>query len=160
MKLLTGYKSYLYIRKFHLNVHGKFSTSANLRCGVKQGSILGTFLFLLYISDIPQAVDCDPVLYTDETCLLFQHKVLERIKEKLTKSFSNICDWFVDNKLSVHFGEDKTKSIFFSTKIRKGKIGPLDIWWCQNQTKLKSNIFRLWVRRELVVGSYGFESYE
>ena len=25
------------------------------------------------------------------------------------KEFANVCDRFVDNKLSVHFGEDKTK---------------------------------------------------
>ena len=23
-----------------------------------------------------------------------------------------LCDWFVDNKISVYLGEDKTKSIF------------------------------------------------
>lgn len=23
--------------------------------------------------------------------------------------FNIICDWFVDNKLSIHFGEDKAK---------------------------------------------------
>ena len=58
--------------------------------------------------------------------MLFQNKDLEQIKEELTKNFSNICDWFVDNKLSIHFGEDKTKSILFSTKNRKRKIGTLD----------------------------------
>ena len=26
--------------------------------------------------------------------------------------FSDICDWFVDNKLSIHFGEDKTNAFF------------------------------------------------
>ena len=31
--------------------------------------------------------------------------------QNLNKNFSNICDWFVDNKLSIHFGEDKTKCI-------------------------------------------------
>ena len=76
---------------------------------------------------MPQAVDCDLFLYADDTCLLFQHKDLERIKEELTKNFSNICDWFVDNKLSIDFGEAKTKSIIFSTKTKKRKIGTLDI---------------------------------
>ena len=40
----------------------------------------------------------------------------------MNKDFSNLCDWFVDNKLSIHFGEDKTKSILFTSKgnIRKG----------------------------------------
>ena len=42
-------------------------------------------------------------------------------------NFSNICDWFVDYKLSIHFGEAKTKSILFSTKNRKRKIGTLVI---------------------------------
>ena len=92
--------------------------------------------FLCIYTIIPQAVDCELyiVLYADDTCLLFQHKDLERIKEELTKNFSNICDWFVDNKLSIHFGEDKTKSILFSTKNRKRKIGTLD-----NMMTSKSN---------------------
>ena len=68
---------------------------------------------------MPQAVDGDLFLYADDTSLLFQHKDLERIKEELTKNFSNICDWFVDNKLSIHFGEDKTKS-FSLPKAEKG----------------------------------------
>ena len=45
------YKSYLSSRKFHVNVNGKFSTSADLQCGIPQGSILEPVLFLLYIYD-------------------------------------------------------------------------------------------------------------
>ena len=127
-------KSYLSSRKSHVNVHDKFSTSADLRCGVPKGSIFRLLLFLLYINDMPQAVDCDLFLYADDRCLLFQHKDLEQIKKELTKNFSNNCDCFVDNKLSIHFGEDKTKSILFSTKNRKRKIGTLD-----NMMTSKSN---------------------
>ena len=54
---------------------------------------------------MPQAVDCDLFLYAVDTSLLFQYKDLVGIKEELTKNFSNICDWFVDNKWSIHFGE-------------------------------------------------------
>ena len=89
---------------------------------------------------MPQAVDCDLFLYADDTCLLFQHKDLERIKEELTKNFSNICDWFVDNKLNIHFGEDKTKSILFSTKNRKKKIGTLDIQYGDVKIKQYSKV--------------------
>ena len=39
----------------------------------------------------------------------------------------NLCDWFVDNKLSIHFGEDKTKSIRFASKRRAKNIRQLDI---------------------------------
>ena len=116
-EVIDWYKSYL----SHIKIpctYDKLSTSVDLQCRVPQGSILGPLLFLLYINDRPQAVDYDLFLCTDDTCLLFQHKELEQIKE-LTKNFSNISDSFVDNKLSIHFGEDKTKSILFSTKNRK-----------------------------------------
>ena len=89
---------------------------------------------------MPHAVDCDLFLYADDTCLLFQHKDLERIKEELTKNFSNICDWFVDNKLSIHFGEDKTKSILFSTKNRKRKIRTLGIQYGYVKIKQYSKV--------------------
>ena len=38
--------------------------------------------------------------------------------------FSSLCDWFADNKLSVHFGQDKTKSILFGSKhkLRNAKV--------------------------------------
>ena len=42
-------------------------------------------------------------------------------------NFSDVCDWFVDNKLSIHFGEDKTKCILFGTKHRLNEVSSLDI---------------------------------
>ena len=36
------------------------------------------------------------------------------VNKNISMKFKNFCDigdWFVDNKLSIHFGEDKTKSI-------------------------------------------------
>ena len=114
--MIGWFKSYLRSRKFHVNVHDKFSTTAELRCGVPQGSILRPLLFLLYINDMPQVVDCDLFLYADDTSLLYQHKDLDQVNKELTKNFCNICGWFVDNKLSIHFGDDKTKSILFSIK--------------------------------------------
>ena len=50
-----------------------------------------------------------------------------RTNKQRTKNFCNICDQFVDSKLSIHFGDDKTKSILFSTKNKKKKIGILEI---------------------------------
>ena len=36
LEVIDWHKSYLSSRKFHVNVHDKFSTSADLRCGVPQ----------------------------------------------------------------------------------------------------------------------------
>ena len=97
-------------------------------------------VFLLYINDMPQAVDYDLFLYENDTCLLFQDKDLERVKEELSKNFSNICDWFVGNKLNIHFPEDKAKSILFSTKSSKRKIGTLDIQYGDVRIKQYSKV--------------------
>ena len=80
-------------------------------------------MFLLYINDLPQAVVSDLLLYAGDTCIVFQHKSKIEIEKQLIRDFSSLCDWFADNKLSIHFGQDKTKSILFGTKhkIRRAK---------------------------------------
>ena len=69
-----------------------------------------------------QAVKCDLFFYANDTCLVCQHKDINKIENQLNEDFSNICDWFVDNKLSIHFGEDKTKSILFASKFKRKNI--------------------------------------
>ena len=78
-------------------------------------------------NDLSQAVECVLYLYADDSCLLLQHKSATEIKKQLTKDFSNICDWFVDNKLSIPFGENKIKSILFSSKRNLKLVEELDI---------------------------------
>ena len=74
-----------------------------------------------------QAVNCDLLLYADDTGLIFQHKDINIIRQQLNRNFSNICDWFVDNKLSIHFGEDEAKSILFAPSNKCKKLHKLNI---------------------------------
>ena len=69
-----------------------------------------------------QAVKCDLFLYADDRCLVCQHKDINKTENQLNEDFSNMCDWFVDNKLSIHFDQDKTKSIFFASKFKRKNI--------------------------------------
>ena len=48
------------------------------------------------------------------------------------KEFANVFDWFVDNKLPVHCGEDKTKCILFS---RDSNLPELNITYDNNRVK-------------------------
>ena len=89
------------------------------------------------------AVNCDLLLYADDTGLICQHKDINIIEHQLNRNFSNICDWFVDNKLSIHFGEGKIKSILFALlnkckRLRRLNIsyGSLKIEQCSEVTYL------------------------
>ena len=67
------------------------------------------------------------LLYADDSCILYQHKEIDEIEKQLNKEFENIYDWFVDNKLSIHFGKDNTKSILFASKRRSKNVRQLSI---------------------------------
>ena len=83
-----------------------YSSPSNLIYGIPQGSILGPLLFLLYINSLPQAVISGSLLYAGNACIVFQHKNVTEIEKQLLRDFSSSCDWFVDNKLRIHFGQD------------------------------------------------------
>ena len=133
--VISWFKSYLSERKFKININTSYSSPSDLICGVHQGSILGALLFLLYMNDLPQAVDSDLLLYADDTCIVFQHKNVTEIEKQLLRDFSSLRGWFVDNKLSVHFGQDKTKSILFGTKHKLRNAKTLNIEY--NGTEIK-----------------------
>ena len=61
---------------------------------------------------MPMAFDCELLLYGDDTCLLFMGKDTKAIKDKLNRDFCSLCEWFVDNKLNIHFERKKLTSIF------------------------------------------------
>ena len=139
-RVVAWYKCYLSNRKFQVNIENSYSEKADITCGVPQGSILGPLLFLLYVNDMHQAVDCELLLYADDSVLIFQNKDIQIIEDKLNKNFSNICDWFVDNRLSIHFGEDKTKSILFAPKHKLNSIRKLKITYGNIAIKQYSSV--------------------
>ena len=63
-----------------------------------------------------------------------------KLKEHLNNDFSNLCEWFVDNKLSIHFREDKTKSILFASKRKLRKVGKLNITYQGMDIKQNSQV--------------------
>ena len=58
-KTVAWFKSYLSDRAFKVNINNHSSDLFKIPCGVAQRSILGPLLLLLYVNDVPQAVDSD-----------------------------------------------------------------------------------------------------
>ena len=55
-------------------------------------------------------------------------RTLCKSKKNSMKTLKTIVtDWFVDNKLSIHFVEDKTESILFGSKQRAKNVRRLNI---------------------------------
>ena len=134
------YECYLSKRMLSVHVENSFSDKAIIICGVPQGSILGPLLFILYVNDMVQAVNCDLLLYADDTGLIFQYQDINIMEHQLNRKFSNICDWFVDNKSSIHFSEDKTKSIIFAPLNKCKKLRKLNISYGSLKTKQYSEV--------------------
>ena len=91
--------------------------SPSLKCVIRPSFI---FTICNYVNDMPQAVSNDLLLYAEDSGLTFEGK-------DVTIEDQRLCDWFVDNKLSIHFGDDKTKSIIFGSKRKLNKVRELDI---------------------------------
>ena len=77
---ISWFKSYLQDRPFSVNIGKEYSTPGFLSCGVPQGSILGPLIFLLYVNDMAQAVDCDLLLYAGDSFLIFTDKSIQQIE--------------------------------------------------------------------------------
>lgn len=107
-------QSYLSNRVQKVDIGGERSSGSFIEMGVPQGSILGPFLFLVYINDLPFYVKdiCDIVLFADDTSLIFK---VDRSKvnfDDINASLSLVFNWFTVNNLLLN--SKKTKCIKFS----------------------------------------------
>ena len=87
-----------------------------------------------------QAAKSNLLLYADDSCLMYQHKDIAMIEKILNEDFKNICDWFVDNKLSIHLAGHKTKSILFASKRRAKNIRKLNVKYKKINIKQQAQV--------------------
>ena len=79
---LNLFKSYLENRKQFVSVNNTNSDILPIEYGVPQGSVLGPFLFLIYINDLNNGVEFSNAHhFLDDTYVLYSSKFLKDIRK-------------------------------------------------------------------------------
>ena len=84
---IVWFYAYLTNRMQVTDVGGIFSDPRDFPCGVPQGSILGTLLFLICVNDKDAYVSCKLVLYADDSALLVSGKHIKTIEKRFGGQF-------------------------------------------------------------------------
>ena len=95
----------------HLSNLEKFNYSA------PQGSCLGPLRFLIYITDLPFALDSSKVsMCADDSSISYPSKSISLINNAASKDLHSLKTWLDENKLSLDVA--KTQSILIGSRYR------------------------------------------
>lgn len=91
-----------------------------ITAGIRQGSVLGPLMYLVYSNDLSQTVDSSTLItYVDDTTSICQSSSEAELINILTTNISNMTKWFNSNGLQLN--KDKTYAINFHSNYSKGK---------------------------------------
>ena len=93
---------------------------------VYRKAVFLTLFSFIYTNDMSQAVKCNLFPYADGKSHVCHHKDINEIEKKLNKDFESLYGWFAEHKLSIHFGDYKTKSTLFAAKFKIKKVRKLN----------------------------------
>lgn len=108
---LSLIKSYLCNRCQIVTVENRRSETLYISNGVPQGSVLGPFLFLVYINDLPGFLPYKSILYADDTTFITVDVDLDKVKSKNNEMIEKSAIWLHHNKLILN--HNKTETMYF-----------------------------------------------
>lgn len=111
-------KSYLTDRMQSVVMNGYPSSFQNILFGVPQGSVLGPFLFNVYVNDIVNIDEkTEFVLYADDTSLFITSDSTMNLFSRANFVLSKLLDWSNQNSLKINV--KKSKAIIFTAKNKR-----------------------------------------
>ena len=101
-RLLRILENLLNERKQRVVLNGQTSSWSDVLAGVSQGSILGPLLFLIYINDLSDGLQCNPKLFADDTSLFSTVYNITEATNNLNNDLAIITKWAHQWKMSFN----------------------------------------------------------
>ena len=108
-------------------LNGQLSSWSNIETSIPQGSILGSFLFLIYINDLSDGLTTNARLFADDVSLFSVVDNINLSATNLNSDLSKINAWV--NHWKMTFNPDPNKQaqeVIFSCKIKNILHPPLN----------------------------------
>ena len=96
-------QSYLTNRSICTKVDGKLSKPYSIHCGIRQGSVLGPSLFLIFVSDLPNVSKFDTTLFADDTNFHLSHHNTIILQSRVEEEIKKIDYWVNSNQLTINY---------------------------------------------------------
>ena len=126
-------QSYLEHRQQYVSINGNSSTIKPITSGVPQGSVLGPFLFNMYINDIINVnKEAKFVMYADDASIFFSSETADELIDMANLTLSRIKSWGDSNSLTVN--SSKTKAVIFRPKNKPVAVSKL---LCFNSSRIE-----------------------
>ena len=115
-KILNWIREFLTDRRQRVSVRGSFSSWLPVVSGVPQGSVLGPVLFLFYINDLVDGLECPILLFADDAKIYKEIRTPADV-EALTRDMKRIQEW--SEKWLLSFNEDKCATMHIGLHNQK-----------------------------------------
>ena len=100
------------------NKSNKMSSKRNVKCGIPQGSILGSLLFLIYINVLPECLSqATSRLFADDTNLTVAGETIREVELAMNNDLARLKEWLLANKLSLNVAKTEFMLIGSDYKI-------------------------------------------